>query len=39
VRCVLCELVGFAQGFWKAKPLAAFQNELIARQEIDAMSG
>jgi hypothetical protein len=30
--------VRFAQWFWKTKPLAAFQNELIARQKIDAMT-
>jgi len=30
--------MGFAQWFWKTKPFAAFQDELIARQEIDAMT-
>jgi len=38
MRYALCELMRFAQWFRKTKPFAAFKNDLIARQEIDAMT-
>jgi hypothetical protein len=38
MRSALCELVGFAEGFRGTKSFAGFEDELIARRKINAMT-
>jgi hypothetical protein len=38
MRCSLCELMRFAQWFWKTKSFAAFKDELIACRQVYAMT-